>query len=306
MNNQSPLQRLLSNKTFVVTAEIGPPKGADGSVIKEKAKFLKDAADAFNLTDNQTAVVRLSSIAASYLVKEMGLDPVFQLCCRDRNRIALQSEILGASALGIQNMLFITGDHQSLGNHPQTKGVFEIDSIQLIDMVKTMRDEGLFQNGEPIRLMAPNVFIGAVCNPFSDPQPYRLLRLQKKINAGADFIQTQSVFDVPRFKEWMDQVIDQGLDSQVHILAGITPLKSVKMMKRMKYHVPGVIIPDSIERKMLAASDPKEEGFSIACELIDDLKQISGIDGIHITALFWEDIIPKLVKETGLYPRPPC
>lgn len=301
---QTHLQYLLDEGVFTVTAEIGPPKNADATVIKKKAALVKDAADAFNVTDNQTAVVRLSSIAASALLKEEGLEPILQLSCRDRNRIALQSEVLGGSALGVHNMLFITGDHQSLGNHPQAAGVFEIDSIQLIHIVKNMRDKGVFQNGEPIPNKSPEVFIGGVSNPFSDPTDFRILRLQKKILAGVDFIQTQSVFDVEKFSNWMDQVRNHGLDKQVSILAGITPLKSVKMMKRMKYDVPGVIIPEKYERRMLQASDPKEEGFAIACELIDEIKKIRGVHGIHVTALFWEQIIPEIIKETHLFPRP--
>lgn len=301
---QSNLHYLLSNNIFTVTAEIGPPKGSDGTLIKDKAELLRKSADAFNVTDNQTAVVRLSSIAAACLVKQMGLDPVLQLSCRDRNRIALQSEVLGASAIGVHNMLCITGDHQSLGNHPHAAGVFDLDSIQFVQMIKHMRDKAIFENGERISKKPPKMYIGAVSNPFSDPVAYRILRLEKKIKAGADFIQTQSVFDVHRFQDWMEEIVEIGLDKKVHILAGITPLKSVKMMKRMKYHVPGVIIPDEIERKMVQAEDAKQAGFSIACELIDEIKKIDGVHGIHITALFWEQIIPSLVKETNLLPRP--
>ena len=301
---QSRLQELLDNNVFVVTAEIGPPKGTDSTIITQKAMMLKDVADAFNITDNQTAVVRLSSLSGSILVKKCGLEPIYQLSCRDRNRLALQSDILGASALGIHNMLFITGDHQSLGNHPQADGVFDIDSIQLVHIVKQMRDEHIFQNGEPITKIAPQVFIGAVSNPFSSPEHFRIKRLKKKICSGVDFIQTQSVFNIDKFERWMTQICSHGIDKQVHIIAGVTPLKSVKMMKRMKYHVPGVEIPDEIETRMLRATDPKKEGFMIASELINEIKNINGVHGIHITALFWEDIIPSLVQEVGLYPRP--
>ena len=300
----SHLQELLENGTFVVTAEIGPPKGSDSSIITRKASFLHDVADAFNITDNQTAVVRLSSLAGAIIVKKCGLEPIVQFSCRDRNRLALQSEVLGASALGIHNMLFITGDHQSLGNHPQALGVYDIDSIHLVQMVKRMRDEKVFQNGEPIKFTSPQVFIGAVSNPFSTPLHHRIPRLEKKICAGADFIQTQSIFDIDRFCSWMDEIRNRGIDKDIHIIAGVTPLKSVKMMKRMKYHVPGVEIPDDIETRILQAADPKKEGFAIARDLISRIKTISGVHGIHITALFWEDIIPSLVKDTELYPRP--
>jgi len=300
----SKLHELLENNHFVVTAEIGPPKGADPTMIEKKASIVKDVADAFNITDNQTAVVRLSSLAGSMIVKSCGLEPILQMSCRDRNRLALQSDILGASALGIRNMLFITGDHQSLGNHPQATGVYDIDSIQLVQMVKQMRDNHVFHNGESINHNPPQVYIGAVSNPFSSPEHYRIPRLEKKICAGAEFIQTQSIFDVDKFKRWMNEIRSKEIDSKVHILAGITPLKSVKMMKRMKYHVPGVEIPDVIESRILKAHDPKKEGFAIASELIRDVKTIPGVHGIHITALFWEDIIPDLVKDAGLYPRP--
>jgi 5,10-methylenetetrahydrofolate reductase len=304
MTYRSNLHKVLSEKKFAITAEIGPPKGSDQGKIRKKAELLKGYADAFNITDNQTAVVRLSSIGGSFILLDMGLEPIMQMSCRDRNRIALQSDVLGAVSVGVRNILFITGDHQSFGNHPGARGVYDVDSIQLIKIVKDMRDSGVFQSGDKILAGNPDVFIGAVANPFADPLEFRVDRLEKKIVAGADFIQTQSVFDISAFQEWMEQVCSLELDKKIHILAGITPLKSVKMMKRMKYHVPGVLIPSKLEKRMLHADDPKKEGFAISCELIDEIKQIPGIHGIHITALFWEDIIPSLVKETGLFPRP--
>ena len=289
------------NNKFAITAEIGPPKGADPVKIIEKARLLKGHADAFNITDNQTAVVRMSSIAGSRLLVDLDMEPILQMTCRDQNRIALQSNILGASALGIRNLLCLTGDHQSFGNHPQAKGVFDLDSIQLVQIVRSMRDKGIFQNGEEIRFGRPAMFIGAVINPFADPFNYQVKRLEKKVNAGAEFIQTQSVFNIEKFKKWMSQVRKDGVDKKVHILAGVTPLKSLKMTERMKFHVPGVDIPDAIYQRMKQANDPKKEGFAIAVELINKLCEIKGIHGIHITALFWEDIIPTLVKETGIH-----
>jgi len=304
MHFKSNLERVLKKNNFAVTAEIGPPKGSDSSKITDKAEILKGCADAFNITDNQTAVVRLSSMAGSILLRDMNLEPVLQISCRDRNRIALQSDILGASSLGIKNMLFITGDHQLFGNHPSAKGVFDIDSIQLIQIVKNMRDEGIFQNGEDILARNPDVFIGGVANPFADPFEYRVDRLEKKISAGVDFIQTQSVFNVEKFEIWMDEIRNRGLYKEVFILAGITPLKSIRMTERMKFHVPGVDIPDDIYNRMKNSDDEKSEGYSIAIELIDKIKRINGIHGIHITALFWEDIIPKILEESKLLPRP--
>lgn len=297
------LQQLLNQGHFAVTAEIGPPKGSDPQSIVRKTEQLNGYADAFNITDNQTAVARMSSLAGACIVRQQGMEPVFQMACRDRNRLALQADILGASALGIHNMLFVTGDHQSKGNHPHAKGVFDIDSIQLISIAKNLRDMHIFENQELLKSKSPQVFIGGVSNPFVSSIPLRVDRLEKKIRAGADFIQTQSVFNLSRFEEWMDAVRDRDLDNQVHILAGITPLKSVKMMQRMKYHVPGVDIPDSLEKRILDAEDVEEEALLLTDELIRSIKLIKGVHGVHITALFWEQKIPEIVKKSGLLPR---
>ena len=304
MTHLSNLERVLSENKFAVTAEIGPPKGSDPNKIRQKGEIVKGFADAFNVTDNQTAVVRMSSMAGCCILLNMNLEPVMQIACRDRNRIALQSDVLGAAAIGVRNILFITGDHQSFGNHPSAKGVYDIDSVQLIQIVKNMRDNGVFQSGDEILSGRPDVFIGAAANPFADPYELRVDRLEKKIRAGVDFIQTQSVFNVDKFKLWMDEVCSRGLDKKVHVLAGITPLKSLKMTERMKFHVPGVDIPEEIYGRMKNAENPKDEGYAIALELIREIKKIKGVHGIHITALFWEDIIPSLVKEAGLSPRP--
>jgi methylenetetrahydrofolate reductase (NADPH) len=303
MNHKSNLQQVLEEGLFAVTAEIGPPKGSDPAKITKKAEMLKGYADAFNITDNQTAVVRMSSMAGCCLLRKMGMEPIMQMTCRDRNRISLQSDVLGASAVGIKNMLFLTGDHQSFGNHPEAKGVFDIDSMQLIQMIRNMRDDGIFQNGDEILARNPDVFIGAAANPFADPFELRVDRLHKKIRAGADFIQTQSVYNINKFNMLMDEIRSNGFDKKVHILAGVTPLKSLRMTDRMKFHVPGVDIPDPIYNRMKNATDPKDEGYKISIELINEIKKIKGVHGIHITALFWEDIVPSLVKETGLYPR---
>lgn len=300
---RSNLDQVLSEGKFAVTAEIGPPKGSDPDKIRKKAEILKGYADAFNVTDNQTAVVRMSSIAGCTLILNMDMEPLMQITCRDRNRIALQSDILGAAAIGIKNILCLTGDHQSFGNHPNAKGVYDIDSIQLINIIKNMRDNGIFQSGDEILSGRPNIFIGAAANPFADPYELRVDRLEKKIRSGADFIQTQSVFNVDKFTEWMNEVRSRNLDKKVHILAGVTPLKSLKMTERMKFHVPGVDIPEDIYKRMKATKDPKKEGYEIALELINEIKQIKGVHGIHITALFWEEIIPSLLKDSALFPR---
>ena len=294
------LERSLSDGKFTVTTEIGPPKGCDIGNFRSKADLLKGHATAFNVTDNQTAVVRLSSLSGSVFLLKMGLEPILQITCRDRNRIAIQSDLLGASALGIRNVLCLTGDHQSFGNHPQSMGVYDIDSIQLIKILKDMRDEGIFQNKEEIPHGKPQFFIGAAANPFSDPIESRVDRLEKKVDAGVDFIQTQSVFNIEKFQYWMDEIRARQIDKKVHILAGITPLKSVKMTERMQFHVPGVDLPIGIADRIKKAEDPKKEGFNISLDLIEKIKDISGIHGIHITALFWEQIIPSIVKESSL------
>ena len=304
MKYRSNLERVLSDGKFAVTAEIGPPKGSDSEKIRKKAEVLKGYADSFNITDNQTAVVRMSSIAGCTLLINMNMDPLMQVTCRDRNRIALQSDVLGAATIGIKNILCLTGDHQSFGNHPGAKGVYDIDSIQLIQILKNMRDKGIFQSGDEILSGRPEIFIGAAANPYADPYEIRVDRLEKKVRSGADFIQTQSVFNVDKFNEWMDEVRSRDLDKKVHILAGITPLKSLRMTERMKFHVPGVEIPEDTYERMKTATDPKKEGYEIALELINEIKQIKGIHGMHITALFWEEIVPSLVKDSALLPRP--
>jgi 5,10-methylenetetrahydrofolate reductase len=303
MKAGSNLEKVLNGGYFAVTAEVGPPKGALSSVIKRKGELLKFHCDAMNVTDNQTAIVRMSSLSGCILLRELGIDPVMQMVVRDRNRIAIQSDILGAVALGIRNILCLSGDHQKFGNHPTAKGVYDIDSIQLIQTFKAMRDERKFLCGEEISGELP-LFIGAVENPFADPFEYRVQRLAKKVKAGADFIQTQAVFDVNKFIKWIEMVKDQGLDKQVHILAGIIPIKSVGMARYMRDNVSGISVPDEIVTRMEESKNSKEEGIKIALEIIEQLKEIDGIHGIHIMAVAWEDIVPVIVEKAGLVPRP--
>ncbi|MEF8847881.1 MAG: methylenetetrahydrofolate reductase [Candidatus Thermoplasmatota archaeon] len=297
------LKKVLENNNFAVTAEIGPPKGSDPNEIIKKAEKLRDSADCFNITDNQTAVVRMSSWAGCSILLKMNLEPIMQITCRDRNRIAIQSDILGAAAIGIKNVLLITGDHQSFGNHPQSKGVYDLDSIQTIKIAREMRDKGIFQSGDRILSTPPDIFIGGVANPFADPVDYRVDRLEKKIKAGVDFIQTQSVYNIEKFKKWMREVNQRGLDKKVHILAGITPLKSKYMAKRMKFDIPGVDIPNQIYDKIQKSDNVKKTGYELSVKIIDEIKKIEGIHGIHITALFWEEIISKIVRKAKLLPR---
>jgi len=297
------LEKVLESGEFAVTAEVGPSKGSVASVIQRKGELLKSCCDAMNVTDNQSAVVRMSSWASCVMLKQMGLDPVMQIVVRDRNRLAIQSDVLGAAALGIKNVLCLSGDHQMLGNHPNAKGVYDLDSIQLIQMLKTMRDERKFQCGEDISGEVP-IYIGAAANPFADPFEYRVIRLAKKVKAGADFIQTQAVFDVAKFGKWMEMVRERGLDKQVHILAGVIPIKSAGMARYMRDYVSGVYVPNEIVTRLEDAKEAKEEGVTMCLETIEQLKDIEGVHGIHIMAVAWEDVIPRIVEAAGLMPRP--
>jgi methylenetetrahydrofolate reductase (NADPH) len=302
---ESRLKKILTGGLFAVTAECGPPKGADPEVIRKKGNLLKGFVDSINVTDNQTGVVRLSSLAACAILRQEGLDPILQMVTRDRNRIALQSDVLGASALGIRNILCLSGDHQSLGNQQEAKGVFDIDSMQFIQTVRRMRDKGVILGGDELTSM-PDLFIGAVENPFGDPQSYRVTRLAKKARAGAEFIQTQCVYNIARFGEFMAEVRDKGLDKKLFILGGVTPLKSARMAEYMKNNVAGMDVPDEIISRMKAApaKEQRAEGIRIAVETIQALKGIPGVRGVHIMAIEWEEAVPELVEKAGLLPRP--
>ncbi len=297
------LEKVLASGQFAVTAEAGPPKGTNADVIRKKGEVLRNCTDAVNVTDNQTAIVRMSSWAGCLILKQMGIEPVMQMVVRDRNRLAIQADVLGAAAMGIGNILCLSGDHQRFGNHPTARGVFDIDSIQLIQTVRRMRDEKKFINGEDISGEVP-LFIGAAANPFADPFEYRAARLAKKVKAGADFIQTQAVFDIERFKKWMAIVNELGLPQKVHILAGVIPMKSVGMARYMQTSVPGIIVPDAIVKRMEQAKNAKEEGVKITLEVIQQVREIPSIHGIHIMAVGWEDIVGEVVAKSGLMPRP--
>ncbi len=317
MNSGSNLEKILRAGHFAVTGELGPPQSADAAVIARKAAILKGYVDAVNLTDNQTAVVRLSSIASGVLVLQHGLEPVIQMTCRDRNRIAMQSDLLGAYALGLRNLLCLTGDHQSFGNHPTSKNVFDLDSMQLLQMVRSLRDDKKFLCGEEIKGQEPRFFIGAASNPFADPFDFRPYRLGKKVAAGADFIQTQLIYNVPRFADFMERVRRLGLHEKVFILAGVGPIKTAGAARYMRDKVPGMDVPNEIvERMERAVADlPKEdkkaraeawkrEGIQLCVDIIQQVRQIPGVAGIHIMAIEWEEATPEIVKAAGLYPRP--
>ena len=313
----SRLERILRAGHFAVTAELGPPQNADPEVIRKKARLLRGVCDAANITDNQTAIVRMSSIGAGTVALQEGIEPVIQMTCRDRNRLAMQSDLLGAFALGMRNVLCLTGDHQSFGNHPTAKNVHDLDSIQLIQMVAGLRDRRCFQCGDEIKGVEPRFFIGAAANPFGDPFEWRPQRLGKKAKAGADFVQTQLIYNVDRFAQFMERVRALDLHHQVYILAGIGPLKSPGMAKYMRDEVPGLDVPNQFVDRMTAAASGiekedkkarneafRKEGIQIAIELVGQMRQIEGVAGVHLMAIEWEDAVRPILEGTGLLPRP--
>lgn len=305
MKVRSRLEQVLKGKGFAVTAECGPPKGADPEAVLRKAGYLKNRVDAVNVTDNQTAIVRMSSLAACSLLNGEGLEPVLQMVVRDRNRIALQSDLLGASALGIRNVLCLSGDHQGFGNQPQALGVFDLDSLQFLQVARTMRDEGKILGGEALT-RAPELFLGAAANPFADPLPFRVVRLAKKIAAGADFIQTQCVYNLERFEAWLALARDRGLTDKTFILAGVTPLKSSGMATYMRDKVAGMDIPDAVIRRMegVPKKEQRAEGLRICVETIQRLRETPGVHGVHVMAIEWEESVGEIVERAGLLPRP--
>ena len=305
MKSGGNLEAVLKAGHFAVTGELGPPRGSNIEAVKKKAKPLKNMVEAVNITDNQTAVVRMSSWATSLLVIQEGLEPNFQMVCRDRNRLAMQADILGAYAHGVHNILSLSGDHQSFGDHPNSKGVFDIDSIQLIAMIKRMRDEGKFLAGEDID-GPPKMFIGAAANPFGEPFEWRVHRLAKKVAAGCDFIQTQCIYNMEKFKKWIDVANDMGLTEKVYILAGVTPLKSLPMAKYMAKNVPGMDVPEEIINRIKGVEKKKraKEGIAIACEQMQEFKEMKGVAGVHLMAIEWEHKVPQIMEQAGMLPRP--
>jgi methylenetetrahydrofolate reductase (NADPH) len=312
----SNLERVIRSGQFVVTGELGPPQGWERAEIEHKAELLKGVVDAVNLTDNQTAIVRMSSIAAGRILVEESLEPIIQMTCRDRNRLGMQGDLLGAYALGMRNILALSGDHQSFGNHPTAKNVHDIDSMQLIKMIRDM-GAGQFQNGDKIVGGAMPMLVGAAANPFGDPFDFRPYRLAKKVAAGAQFIQTQLIYDMERFGEYMKRVVDMGLHEKTAILAGVGPLKSSGAARYMRDKVPGMIVNDYYVDEMLKAIDgiPKEEkaarreawaqrGIELCIEQIQQIKEIEGVAGVHIMAIEWEEAAKPIVEGAGLLPRP--
>ncbi len=301
----SKLEKILKSGVMAVTSECGPPRSSDPAHILAKGQLIKNHVDAINITDNQTSVTRLCSLAACIHLKLQGLEPVLQMVVRDRNRIALQADILGAASFGINNVLCLSGDHQSFGDHPKAQNVFDLDSMQLIQTVRHMREQGKFLSGDEIKV-PPNLFVGAAANPFADPFKIRVPRLAKKIAAGAEFIQTQCVYNLDKFELWMKGVVERGLHEKVFIMPGITPMRSMGMAKYMARAVPGMDVPEELIKRLGGVPKEKqaEEGITIAVEAIQRLKECKGVSGFHIMAIEWEDKVPEIVERSGLYPRP--
>jgi methylenetetrahydrofolate reductase (NADPH) len=305
IKTNSKLEKVLKSGHIAVSSECGPPRSSDASGIIKKGHLIKNHVDCINITDNQTSVTRLCSLASCIHLKNEGLEPVLQMVVRDRNRIALQSDILGAASFGINSMLCLSGDHQSFGDHPKAQNVFDLDSMQLLQTVRYMRDEAKFLGGDTIK-EPPNIFVGAAANPFADPFKIRVPRLAKKIAAGAEFIQTQCVYNLEKFELWMKGVVERGLHEQVFIMAGITPMRSVGMAKYMARAVPGMDVPEELIKRLSGVPKDKqaEEGINIAVEAIERLKECTGVHGFHIMAIEWEEKVPEIVERSGLYPRP--
>lgn len=304
MKTESNLEKMFNAGHFAVTGELGPPKSANLETTLHHAEEMRNHVDAYNITDNQTAIVRTSSIGVAAHLVQRGLDPVVQMTCRDRNRICLQADLLGAVSFGARNFLCLQGDHGNFGNEGGCKNVNDLDSTQLLQAVKNMRDDGVFIGGDKLDHPLPKVFIGAVANPFADPFEYRALRLAKKIAAGAEFVQTQCIFDLDRFEKWMEQVRELGLHKKVKIMGGVTPIKSVGMARYMQNNVSGMIVPEELIQRVKGAEDKKKEGLKVAVETIQRLKEMEGVHGVHIMAIAWEEVVPEIVESAGLYPRP--
>ena len=305
MKAGSNLEKVLSAGHFAVTGELGPPQGNNAEEVRHKAGFLKGIVESVNITDNQTAVVRMASWAACKILIDEGLEPNYQMVCRDRNRLALMADILGATALGIKNVLCLSGDHQRFGSHPESKNVYDLDSVQLLAAFQKMRDEKKFLNDKDLD-GAPEIFIGAASNPFADPFEFRVTRLAKKIAAGADFIQTQCIYNMDKFREFMKRAVDKGLHEKCYILAGVTPMKSVGMANYMAKFVPGMDVPQDIIKRLKGVDkkDQSAEGIRIAIEQIEEFKEMPGVAGVHVMAIEWEHRAKEIIEGAGLLPRP--
>jgi methylenetetrahydrofolate reductase (NADPH) len=304
MRAGSRLERVLRSGRFAVTAELNPPDSADPQAVYDAALVLAEVADAINATDASGANVHMSSVAICALLTRAGYEPVMQMACRDRNRIALQGDLLGAAAMGVRNVLCLTGDDVTVGDQPQAKRVFDFCSLQLLRTAVIMRDKGMFLSGRKLDV-APRLFLGAASNPFAQPYQWRPKRLAKKIAAGADFFQMQYCFDVPRLRAFMQQVVDMGLHEQAFILVGVGPLRSDRAAEFMRTKIPGVRIPDEIVERLRMApkQQQRDEGKRICIEIIQQVREIEGVAGVHVMAYRQEELVAEIIEEAGLLPR---
>lgn len=293
------LERVLRSGAFVVTSELDPPDSADPEDVYRRARVFDGYADAINATDGSGANCHMSSLAVCALLTRKGYAPVMQISCRDKNRIAIQGDILGGAAMGVCNMLCLTGDGVQAGDHPQAKPVFDLDCMSLLEIGRTLRDEHRFQSGRKITF-APRVFFGAAANPFGLPYEWRAERLAKKVQAGAQFVQTQYCYDVARLREFMRMVEDLGLLGKVFILVGVGPLRSAKAGEWMRTHVPGIHIPDSIIRRVAGAEKQAAEGRQVCIDLIQEIREIKGVSGIHMMAYRQEESVAEIIQKSGV------
>ena len=304
MKSGSRLERVLASGRFAVTAELNPPDSADPAAVYERALVLAEVCDGINATDASGANVHMSSVGICALLTRAGYEPIMQVSCRDRNRIAIQGDLLGAAAMGVRNVLCLSGDGVQTGDQPGAKPVFDLDSISLLRTARTLRDDGHFLSGRKLDVK-PRLFLGGAANPFVPPYDYRPQRLAKKVAAGADFIQTQYCYDVPRLEKFMTAVCDAGLNDQVHILVGVGPLRSAKAAEWMRKFVPGVVIPDAIVERLKGAGKGKQqaEGKKICVEIIQQVREIDGVCGVHVMAYRQEELVAEIIEEAGLLPR---
>ena len=298
-SSRGRLERVLRRGEFAVTAELNPPDSANPQDVYERAAIFDGWVDGINAVDASGANAHMSSVGICALLTRMGYAPIMQISCRDRNRIAIQGDVLGASAMGVQNILCLTGDGVQAGDQPGAKPVFDLDSSSLLETIRIMRDNSKFLSGRKLTT-PPRVFLGAAANPFAPPQEFRAQHLAKKIAAGAQFIQTQYCFDVPMFKDFMQRVRDLGLDEKCYILVGVGPMASAKTAKWIRSNVPGIHIPDSIIKRLEGAQDQKKEGKQICIDMINECKEIAGVSGIHVMAYRQEEYVAEIVHESGV------
>ena len=298
----SNLAALLRQGEFVVTAELNPPKSASPAAVRRRAGVLKGCVDAINVTDSNHAVVAMSAIPAAVLVREAGVEPIVQITGRDRNRIALQADVLGAAALGLPNFLFMSGDDPKHGNHPDAVHVKDLDGVGLLKMAVTMRDEHKFLSGDEIK-QAPDIFIGATASPFTRPMSSDLEKTVNKINAGADFLQTQPVFDLATFSQWLAELRRVGGQREAAVIAGVLVLRSAEQAERFA-RVPGVVIVPEVLDRMKKAADGEQEGIAIAVQMVKSLRALPGVRGVHLYAIEWPEAVALVAERAGLLPRP--